>query len=113
MSNRAPSIRSLLVLTAGDSDLARKVRETLKRDDIGPFARLARVSDTLLTPAEGYFGVEFAEYPGDQNRMINREPCRGFHYLNAGDTYTPTLVLFASGTFAVKCWGDIVERWHS
>lgn len=109
--NRAPSIRSLLALTAGDLDLARKVRETLKRDDIGPLERLKRVSDTILTPSEGYFGIMFAEYPGDQERMNARKPCKGFRFLNAGDTYTPTLVLFESGTIAVRCWGDIVEKW--
>lgn len=32
-----------------------------------------------------------------------------FEYLNTGDTYAPTIVRFASGTYAVKSWGDIVE----
>jgi hypothetical protein len=30
-------------------------------------------------------------------------------YLNAGDTYTPTLIYF-DGSYRVKCWGDIAER---
>jgi hypothetical protein len=30
-------------------------------------------------------------------------------YLNAGDTYASTLILFR-GRYRVACWGDIVER---
>jgi hypothetical protein len=30
-------------------------------------------------------------------------------YLNAGDTYTPTIVRFR-GHYRVACWGDIAER---
>ena len=30
-------------------------------------------------------------------------------YLNAGDTYAATLILFR-GRYRVACWGDIVER---
>ena len=30
-------------------------------------------------------------------------------YLNAGDTYTPTIIRFR-GHYRVACWGDIAER---
>lgn len=31
-------------------------------------------------------------------------------YLNAGDTYTPTLVRF-NGAYRIACWGDIAEKY--
>lgn len=34
----------------------------------------------------------------------------GFTYSNTGDSYAATVILFASGTFRVSSWGDIVER---
>jgi hypothetical protein len=34
-------------------------------------------------------------------------PC---FYLNAGDTYTPTLIYF-QGRYSVTCWGDIAEKY--
>ncbi len=39
-----------------------------------------------------------------------RNGTTGFIYCNSGDSYACTVVLFASGTFRVTSWGDIVER---
>ena len=34
-----------------------------------------------------------------------------YEYLNAGDTYAPTLIYkLESGRFFVGCWGDLVEK---
>lgn len=30
-------------------------------------------------------------------------------YLNAGDTYTATIVQYRGGTYAISSWGEIVE----
>jgi hypothetical protein len=32
------------------------------------------------------------------------------NYLNAGDTYAPTVIYFG-GRYRVAAWGDIAERW--
>ena len=53
-------------------------------------------------PDLGTFGVEYI--PEGHNM---RSPA--IEYLNAGDTYTDTL-LYVNGRFRVGCWGDIVER---
>ena len=59
--------------------------------------RRLRAIDRLL----GMHGVESV-------RLRNGE--HGFRYSNTGDSYACTVVLFASGTFRVSSWGDIVER---
>lgn len=56
-----------------------------------------RVIDRLL----GTHGVE---------HVLTHSGAPGFSYANAGDSYACTVILFASGTFRVSSWGDIVER---
>ncbi len=60
-------------------------------------SRRLRAIDRLL----GMHGIESV-------RTRNGE--HGFSYANTGDSYACTVVLFASGTFRVSSWGDIVER---
>ena len=45
-----------------------------------------------------FFGVEYAEHP-----------TQGFDYLNAGDTYAPTLVLRGPDWYQVTTVGDVIE----
>lgn len=59
--------------------------------------RRLRAIDRLL----GNHGVE---------NVSLRNGGHGFSYSNTGDSYACTVVLFASGTFRVSSWGDIVER---
>ena len=51
-----------------------------------------------LNDLGGFYGVEVLD--------TKKGECM---YLNAGDTYTPTLVRW-NGAYRVACWGDIVER---
>ncbi len=60
-------------------------------------SRRLRAIDRLL----GMHGVE---------SVRTRNGGHGFSYANTGDSYACTVVLFASGTFRVSSWGDIVER---
>lgn len=110
---RYPSIKTLLPICDGDAELARKVRAYLQDESRGPHVRFERISRDLLNANHGYFGIEFAEHPGDQDRMIARESVRGFEFINTGDPYVPTLIFTGSGNFRVACWGDIVEKWPS
>ena len=61
-----------------------------------------RTSDlrlTCLDAALGTYGVECFETR--KGELVE--------YLNAGDTYTPTIVRWR-GNYSVRCWGDIAER---
>jgi len=59
--------------------------------------RRLRAIDRLL----GMHGVESVR---EKNGKL------AFTYANSGDAYNCTVILFASGTFRVSSWGDIVER---
>jgi hypothetical protein len=60
---------------------------------------------TCLNELGGFSGVEGFDVTVRGERV-------GVEYLNAGDTYTPTLVRF-NGRYRVASWGDIAERYHA
>jgi len=110
---RTPSIKKLLILGV-DKDRARALKALLiaRRGELEaqPAGR-AHVNECWYAPktsdlrmhcldAElGTHGVEsFLTYTGEL-----------VEYLNAGDTYAPTIVRFR-GTYRVTSWGDIAER---
>ena len=61
--------------------------------------RMAAIDEVL-----GTHGVE-AVFRADAG--VSESPL--FTYCNAGDTYAATVVRYRGGTYAVACWGDIVE----
>ncbi len=107
---RSPSIKSLRQLFGANAAQAKALllmsRNQLAKTPVGA-ARLAecyhppRTQDIrmeCLNALGGFHGVEgFTTRHGD---------CL---YLNAGDTYTPTLVRHGS-SYRIACWGDIAER---
>lgn len=124
---RYPSIKTLSRLVDGDTEKAKEIRgildgtvnpwdyssvRELDAQSYNPqpeYRRKLTACDEALT-GFGFYGIEWCEYPGDQDRMINRQPRRGFEYLNTGDSYTETLV-YLNGAFYVRAWGNIVENW--
>jgi hypothetical protein len=60
-------------------------------------SRRLRAIDRLL----GMHGVESVSFRNGEH---------AFSYANSGDSYACTVALFASGTFRVTSWGDVVER---
>ena len=54
------------------------------------------------------FGVEYTHHASCQ--QCGRCDARCFDYLNAGDTYTTTIIRFNDGRYRVGDWGTIVER---
>jgi len=54
---------------------------------------------------DGVYGVGCIQAKPESLYYQNED----IHYLNAGDTYTPT-ILYWKGKFRFLCWGDIVER---
>lgn len=116
---RAPSHKSLMAIPGMTKEKAAKVRAIIKADRetlMGLAEHYPRTSTwlrkchnqpspanirlKLLNEVLETFGVE---------AIFNGESLVAT-YLNQGDPYTPTLILYASGTWRVACWGDITER---
>lgn len=109
-----PSIKTLKTLPDVDAGKAATLKALLTADratlEAHP-AGAARIAEcwnppstadlrlTCLDAELGTYGVEaFLTENGER-----------VYYLNAGDTYTPTIVRFR-GNYRVACWGDIAER---
>lgn len=110
MTLRSPSAKALKTLFSENANQAKALltmtREQLLRTPVGA-ARAAEcynppstqdIRMECLNALGGYYGVEVID--------TRRGECM---YLNAGDTYTPTLVRF-HGAYRIACWGDIVEK---
>lgn len=106
-----PSVRTLRTVFGENAKQARAILEMSRRELEALPAGAARVAEcynppatsdirlTCLNALAGTHGVEAFETKRD-----------GYcEYLNAGDTYAPTLVLFR-GRYRVATWGDIAER---
>ena len=109
-----PSIKTLKTLPhidAGKAAILKTLltasRSTLEAHPAGA-ARLAEcyhapsTSDLRLTCLDAEMGTYGVEAFHTENGEL-------VEYLNAGDTYTPTIVRFR-GNYRVACWGDIAER---
>lgn len=112
---RLPSIRTLRAVFADKAPEARRIlemtRDQLEAHPVGA----ARVAECYHSPTTrdlrmtvinsldtGLYGVE-----GFNLRRRNGT-IDALHFLNTGDTYTPTLVFWA-GRYRVESWGDRVE----
>jgi hypothetical protein len=98
---RLPSIKTLSRVFS-DAKQARRILEMghaeLSATDAGA-ARIAECFHALNAIEPGLFGLEsFQTRKGEY-----------VEYLNAGDTYAPTLI-YRAGRYFVGCWGDIAER---
>ena len=120
MNYRAPSIARLMAIGCEHPDVVRAIWKCEKRhqlDDLmeGKMAELidevcrpfytppnfAELKMHLIDRLGGYSGVEYLTTPAGYSVT----------YLNAGDTYTPTLAhLRGSRDLTIDCFGDIVTR---
>ena len=111
---RTPSIKTLQTLHDVDAEKARALKAILKARRAvleAHSAGGARVAECWTAPSTsdlrltclnaelGTYGVEAFWTP--KGELVE--------YLNAGDTYAPTIVRFR-GAYRVACWGDIAER---
>lgn len=107
---RTPSIKALRSIFGENAKKAKELltmsREQLTHTPEGA-ARVAEcyhppltqdIRMTCLNALGGFHGVEGFE--------TKKGICM---YLNAGDTYTPTLVRFR-GSYRITSWGDIAEK---
>lgn len=120
MNYRAPSIARLEAIGCQNPDIVRAIWKCDKRHQLaclqgGEMAELIdKVCGPFYTPPNftglkmylidklgGYSGVEYLTTPAGYSVI----------YLNAGDTYTPTLAhLQGSRDLTIDCLGDIVTR---
>jgi hypothetical protein len=112
---RLPSVKALSAVFQHRAPEARRILE-MRRDELEAHpvgaARLAEFFNppptmdlrmhVLSSLDSGLFGVEVIDI-GRRDGTQATLP-----YLNAGDTYTPTLVFWA-GRYRVESWGDRVE----
>lgn len=106
-----PSIKTLARVFA-DPRLARKILE-MSRSELEQLpAGAARVRECYHPPKTYDIRLECLNaidpgLHGVESFDTKQGPC---YYLNAGDTYTDTLIYF-QGRYKVACWGDIAERY--
>jgi hypothetical protein len=129
---RAPSIKTLCTLKDVTSETARKIRTVIKlesRAELEDYAerfmprtrdwlmrcyhrpsagnlRAAMLDELLMTHGVEYLFKGSEGLAGHCSMPSDELLCE---YLNAGDTYAPTL-LQTGGRWVVGCWGDIAER---
>lgn len=110
MPLRSPSIQSLRTIFGENAKQAKALllmtREQLLRMPVGA----ARVAECYHAPTTQDIRMECLNALGDFHGVEGFDTKRGeCLYLNAGDTYTPTLVRF-NGAYRIASWGDIAER---
>jgi hypothetical protein len=110
MSPRLPSVRTLRAVFNDNAKQARAILE-MNREQLEKLPtpqalvmtyhppHTSQLRLCLLDELAGTHGVEAFEVRGGT----------WCEYLNAGDTYALTLILFR-GAYRVACWGDIAER---
>lgn len=107
---RTPSIKTLKTIFGDKAKQAKSLltmtREQLTRTEVGA----ARVSECYHPPLTQDIRMACLNALGGFHGVEAFDTKKGVcWYLNAGDTYTPTLVRFM-GSYRVTCWGDIAER---
>jgi hypothetical protein len=110
MPLRSPSIQALRALFGDNAKQAKELltssREQLLRTAVGK----ARAAECYHPPTTQDIRMEclnaLGHFYGVEGFDTKRGECM---YLNAGDTYTPTLVRF-NGAYRIASWGDIAAR---
>lgn len=112
---RTPSVKALREVFQHNARAAKKILRMSRAELLQTDAGAARYRECFNPPAtwdlrmhalnaldSGLFGIEHCE----------TEHTREFaSYLNAGDTYNPT-VIYWRGRYRVQCLGDFIERAH-
>ena len=109
---RSPSIKALRSIFGDNAKAAKELlcmtREQLLRTETGK----ARASQCYNPPLTQDIRMECLNALGGFHGVEAFDTKKGVcMYLNAGDTYAPTLVRF-KGAYRLSSWGDIAEK-HS
>lgn len=110
MSLRSPSIKALRTIFGDNAKQAKALllmnREQLLHTSVGK----ARADECYHPPTTQDIRMECLNALGGFYGVECFDTRKGLcMYLNAGDTYTPTLIRF-NGAYRVACWGDIAEK---
>lgn len=108
---RLPSVKTLSSVFGDKARDARAILEMNRAQLEALPAGAARARECYHPPATYDLRLTCLDALGESYGIEYFETPRGeaVHYLNAGDTYAPTLVRFR-GTYRVASWGDLAEK---
>lgn len=105
-----PSVRTLRAVFGDNAKHARAILEMSRRELEELPAGAARVQECYNPPATSDLRLTCLDALAGTHGVEAFETRRGWcEYLNAGDTYSVTLVRYR-GRYRVTTWGDIAER---
>ena len=106
-----PSVRTLRAVFGDNATQARKVLEMSFAELCSTVHGAARVAECYHTPTVSDVRMHVLDALAGTHGVESFDTRAGWcDYLNAGDTYAPTLVRF-KGRYRVTTWGDIAERY--
>lgn len=108
---RSPSIKALREIFQDKAPEAKRVLRMNRAELEATDAGAERVRECFHPPEASDIRMHVLNALGEFSGVEAFETSRGelVEYLNAGDTYTATLVRFR-GSYLVSTWGDIAER---
>ncbi len=105
-----PSVRTLRAVFGDNAKQARAILEMSRRELEELPAGAARVQECYNPPATSDLRLTCLDALAGTHGVEAFETRHGWcEYLNAGDTYSVTLVRYR-GRYRVTTWGDIAER---
>jgi len=107
---RSPSVKTLSLIFGDNAKRAKQLLAMTRDELLATPVGLRRLNECWHPPTTADVRMEclnaLGDFYGVEVLETKRGPC---FYLNAGDTYTPTLVRW-EGVYRVASWGDIAER---
>jgi len=108
---RTPSIKTLREIFGDQAAQAKEILKMSREDLLETPEGYARFQECYNSPGTADLRLTCLNALGNFHGVEGFQTTRGTClYLNAGDTYAPTLVLLA-GRYRVTSWGDIAERY--
>lgn len=108
---RIPSIKTLTPVFGDKASEARKILGMTRSELEALPAGAARVAECYHPPKTYDLRLTCLDALGETYGVeaFHTEHGELVHYLNAGDTYAPTVIRFRE-SYRVACWGDIAEK---
>jgi hypothetical protein len=105
-----PSIKTLSAVFGADAKRAREILE-MRRAQLETLPTCQdRIRECYHSPDTYDLRMTALDQLANTDGIETIETPQGLcHYLNAGDTYSATLILYQK-RYRVGCWGDIAEK---
>ena len=108
---KTPSIKRLELLFGEDAKNAKFLLTMTRSELLQVPAGIALLAQCHNLPMTSDIRMECLNALGGFHGVEGFETKKGYCiYLNAGDTYAPTLLKF-NGNYIISTWGDIAERY--